>query len=55
MGQEMALLEVKAVICSLMRAGISFTLQEGQNVIRYPNLTISAKNGIKLIPHINKQ
>lgn len=50
MGQEMALLEVKAVICALMRNGITFKIAEGQKVMRYPNITISAKNGIFMIP-----
>ncbi len=55
LGQEMALLEAKAVICSLARAGLSFEVAPGQKIIRYPNVTICAKNGIVLIPHRHRK
>jgi cytochrome P450 len=50
LGQEMALLEAKAFICSVVRAGLRFETAPGQKICRYPNITISAKNGIVLIP-----
>jgi cytochrome P450 len=50
LGQEMALLEAKAFICSVVRAGLRFETAPGQKICRYPNITICAKNGIVLIP-----
>jgi hypothetical protein len=73
LGQEMAMLEVKAFLCCIMRAKykcrffflfffffnfetkrISFELAPDQKILRFPNITLSAKNGIVVIPQIKR-
>jgi len=45
MGQQMALTEAKVVLAHLVPR-LRFSLVPGQKVIRFPNVTIMAKNGI---------
>ena len=49
LGQEMAMLEVKAFLVAFVRSGIHLSVAPEQKIIRYPNITLSAKNGIKFV------
>ena len=53
MGKEMAMLEIKATLAALVRAGIEFDVAPGQDIKRVPNITIMAKApGVMLIPRL---
>lgn len=43
LGQEMALLEIKSTLCMMGRSGMYFDVVPGQDIRRYPNITISAR------------
>lgn len=49
MGQAMALLEVKSVLAMIVPKW-NFSLVPNQRVVRFPNVTMSAKYGIELEP-----
>ena len=47
------MLEIKATLAALVRAGIEFGVAPGQDIKRVPNITIMAKApGVMLIPRL---
>jgi len=54
LGQGMAYLEVKIVLCMLVQAGIDLVLKDGFKPHYLSAITISVKDGMWMVPSCNK-